>query len=95
MPQGLEVYDASATLIFSTNTRVGVLLGYIDIGNTDGSASDANLSKGTPFSNLFIFDLSYASISPKVEISGTTITWTWRTSGDSGNPNCRILYGVR
>lgn len=94
MAYGLQIFDAAGNLIVDTNTRIGTFLDIVSISNADGSATNAALAMGTPFWLLHVLDTAYNSIAPSVSVSGTTISWAWRTPGDSGNPNCKLIYGV-
>lgn len=77
MPQGLQVWDATATLVLDTNTNVGRVHGSI-VKNGSGAAGNQvipSLASGTPF---FIVIQPYASgyyDRVTVTIVGTTISW--------------------
>lgn len=93
MPTGLEVYAPDGTIIFTTTTRLGSVLGQVNAGTTNGSYDDARLANGLPFYYL-VSNGPYANYTLKVEFTngGTRIVWTWLSRGSGVNTT--IIYGT-
>lgn len=80
MPQGLEIYDASGTLVAGINTRLSRLIATINPGIVDGSQSFPGLGNA-----LVAILADYAQPQnngfrggyPTVSVSGTTVSWTF------------------
>lgn len=89
MAQGLQVWDASGSLILDTSTRIGTVLG-IRTTSESGSLSDPALVKGRPFCvNTGLWNGRNIEFSS----SGTTLTWTIDNVSSSSN-SFTFFYGV-
>jgi len=95
MEAGLWIYDTSGGIRFGPGTSNVTILGVVETGKTNGSVTNALLSKGTPVFGgaLPIGGTSFAI--PDVTFSGNTMSWTFRVSGANNNQPVRIIYGVR
>jgi hypothetical protein len=94
MPEGVEIYNSSGVLIFSTTQRLGKVLGTQSI-SSNGNTTVAGTALGTPFAfapsstgsdewpNSFGQDANW----PEVTFSGTTMTWVTAVAAE-------IVYGV-
>lgn len=91
MPAGLQVFDASGNLVTNITDRIGRVLGTIETGTSNGSVTGVSgFSTGTPFKMcVTLSGLGYYM--PTVTISGTTLSWTFPSGGQS---ECIIVYGV-
>jgi hypothetical protein len=75
VPAGLQVWDASGNLIFDTPDRIGRIVGSITTtAGSSGSVSFTVPSGCTPF--WFSSTAAQLGGSPKVTISGGTISWS-------------------
>lgn len=102
MPAGLEVYDDNGVRTFSTNDRVGRVLGSVYTGTSNGAISHGELTNGQAFCTVLpigatpnLGDLALGC--PDVLISGSTISWTfagWVDQGNAYRTNCLLVYGV-
>ncbi len=101
MPAGLQVWDASGNLILDTSSRLGKVLGYIDMpaAGGSGSASNAALGFGTPWwTNIPFYGASGypnaydqgGSSVRTIGVAGTTISWS---GGGTSAADNRIIYG--
>ena len=88
MPQGIQVWDATGTLIFDTTTITARLIGYQTITNSSGNITNSQFSTGTPF-YLFMPGSYTTTTSPQVVFSGTNMSWP------AGTFSGIIYYGVR
>lgn len=89
MAQGLQVWDASAALIFDTSAALFRELGVVAIGsdNNSGSVTDAGFSEGLPM--WFVISTQLDNY-PDISFSGTTLTWTANGTPFSGT----LYYGT-
>lgn len=89
---GIKIWDENGNLKQGPDTAIGSLLGVFLTNGSNGSISDANLSLGTPrvIKAMPVGAGTYFQ-APKFTISGTTISWTYRTGS---GVNFRVLYGV-
>lgn len=98
MPQGLQIFDAQGNTLVDTNTRIGTVLGQVNIGTTNGYVANAAFSNGTPFWFLVSEWTTFPDRVPKISVSQVSgvwrLNWTWPVSGYSGNAPCRMVYGV-
>jgi len=87
---GFQAWDSTGNLIVDTTSRLGRILGVINI-SSDGSLSDGQLTTGAPF---YVFaSINFSSFSqPLVGFSGSTMTWATQASGAYGG---NLIYGVR
>ena len=97
MPQGLQVWNENGVLQIDVTSRLGILLGNVDTGTSDGSITVSNFSLGTPY--FFATALSLIppyGLIPAVWVSGNTLNWQF-IGGTPTSPkvNVRIFYGVR
>ncbi|PZR83595.1 MAG: hypothetical protein DI537_34685 [Stutzerimonas stutzeri] len=89
MAQGLQVWDASGTLIFDTGAALFRELGAVSIGsgNNSGSVTDAGFAEG--LSMWFIIGAQLDNY-PDISFSGTTLTWSANGTPFSGT----LYYGT-
>ena len=93
MSFGLRVWDSSGNAVLDVNDRLPRFLNSIVINATNGSASDAALAGGSPWSFLVLLGSVFAGASlPTVTISGTTIIWTYPSGATPCN--CILYYGL-
>lgn len=95
MAYGLRVWDASGNLTLDTSTRLGRVLGYVEV-TTDGSLTVPGFSTGTAFARVNTTgnsvgpDAEY-SWPPNISISNNTLSWSYPSS--TKGPAV-IIYGV-
>lgn len=97
MPVGLQVWDSNGDISVDLSERLGLAIGVIDTGTSNGSISVPQFQGNTPFHySLALADNS--STSPRVSISGTTLSWVFVDIIINGQLSPRvsstILYGV-
>lgn len=98
MPQGLQVWDASAALVFDNTNSYPQLLGYVETGSSDGSFVITHALKAA--GQLFLFQVPIALVgaNPIATLSTYTISWTFSVNAitlNTGKANTRIWYGLR
>lgn len=105
MPAGLQVFDqATGALRFDSTSQLGRIVGSVSTGLTNGSIS-ADLSTGVPFAFpvLIYADGSGPNLGtpggamrqPNINVTASSVSWTFPTEGDYGPfQNCIIYYGV-
>jgi len=92
MPQGIQVWDASGTLILDTSTVTVRILDVITIsGNTSGNVTSTQFSTGIPFYFFQPFQYRRGNNQPTVTFNGNTMSWSLPASAPSG----LLYYGVR
>mgnify|MGYP006894101126 CR=1 FL=1 len=93
---GLYIWNADGDLRLGPNTSNVTILGAFNTGKSNGSISNPVLARGR---GVIIAALPLAAgwspVPPKLTVSGTTISWTFRISGSNGNADHRVIYGVR
>lgn len=94
MASGLRVWDASGNLIVDTTTRLGTVLGTVTTTKANGSITNAGFAQGTPFYSVCGITDAYSVFSPKITLSGNTMSWAFNTSGANSNTSQFIVYGV-
>jgi hypothetical protein len=96
MTQGLQVFDASGNIVVDTTHYLGRILGVTTVGISNGSITNANFSKGTPFWVANRDSGSYNTSQPIYTLTNsTTISWSWGAqSGNPGNTTQTLIYGV-
>lgn len=95
MATGLQVFDGQGNVILDTTTRMGVLLGQVNTGKSNGSVTNSAFSRGTPFYVATSTENGATSvIGPNITISGNTLSWQFNNPGFSGNHGFLIIYGV-
>lgn len=81
MPQGVQLFDATANLVVDTNSFL-VKTGIVDIGaiTSNGSANIAAIQAlgGTV---VPLVDAGINRVAPIVSISGSTLSWSDRGGG--------------
>lgn len=100
MPQGLEVYNSSGVLTFSTADYLARICGIIFTDQTAGSVNIPLLATGQAFAFWFSYgDHAYygqAYVRCVPQISGSTLSWSF--PNDEGVPSNRnsgyIIYGL-
>lgn len=96
MPQGLQCFNASGSLVLDVTDRLTRILGEFTAGGSDGSLSDANLSTGSPWyvlknDNANQFNL--ITDSPiAITLSSSGISWTYGAYGL--RKSFTYIYGV-
>jgi hypothetical protein len=95
MSQGLQIWDSSGNLVLDTNTRLAQWLGQVSSGGNNGSVTDNELLRGTPYYYVRASVVGAFAKVPAITISGSTITWTYPApkAGFSSAPVV-ITYGV-
>jgi hypothetical protein len=93
MPAGLQIWDAGGRLIVDTNTRLGRILGVINIAD-DGSLTHPGLSTGAGFAKILIAggDVQTFIYAPTYSVSGNTISWQYPK--DVTKFPAIMIYGV-
>lgn len=86
--------DAAGNLLFDGSYQLGRIAGYVDV-SANGSMNVPAFSQGTPFFIAVPLSASGLLRAPRVTASGTTLSWTYSTTGNYGNVVTRIFYGVR
>ena len=99
MPQGVEVYNASAQLISSPSSRLMMFLGAIQVIGS-GSVTNEQLSMGTPFVYIKMNNFYMMSMKITYSISGNTLSWTvsnYPYSAPATNmaSYAMIVYGIQ
>ncbi|WP_081651352.1 hypothetical protein [Cupriavidus sp. WS] len=102
MPVGLEIYNAAGVRTFSTNDRVGRVLGSVSTGTIDGSISHQELTNGQAFCNVIpLGSIPGPGDSPlaiaEVTIVGGTIRWAfpaWSAAVGAQRANSVLVFGV-
>lgn len=95
MGQGLQVWNSSGSLVLDSPTRLGVRLGSVLTGTTNGSLSVPGFAKGVPFCVAVTSGSLYAGEeAPVVSISGTTLTWSYTGGRHTPRRAVNITYGV-
>jgi hypothetical protein len=102
MTVGLEIYDASGTLVLNGTDRVLKLFGYATVNGANGSHTDGKLSTyvGSPYNGtaqwIWVGDQFGAeNWMPNIYISGSTLYWNYgSTPGGFVNAVGRIFYGT-
>ena len=104
MSAGLQVWDASGTLIVDTSFFLGRIVGSVLTNFVAGSVS-ADLSNGTPFAfSVVTIKSGYSPIgspggalyNPSITKSSSGISWTFPSNIGSTAmyENCIIYYGI-
>lgn len=93
MAQGLQVWDASGNLILDATTRVGKILGVVDvIAGVNSSVTNAGFALGQFFFVLTPL-ATYSTFRPTMAFNAGTNTLSWDWQGRPG-VNCKLVYGV-
>lgn len=96
MQAGLWLYDNQGRERFGPGVSNVTILGVVDTGQTNGSVTSSEFSKGTPvIISAYALAGSTTSLLPKITRTSNGIFWTFQVSGASGNLPFRIVYGVR
>jgi hypothetical protein len=86
--QGLQIWNASGTLILDSSDRLGRIVGSARVTGTNGNAV-ADLSQGTPFYSFqpdFLFKhVNQITPPPMFTINAGGITWVYDTDGGTTN----------
>lgn len=93
MPQGLQVWDASALLVQDVTDSLTRVLGYVDTGGNAGSLTDDRFYSGRPFYVLVSTTSGIARVPLRVSFSGNVMNW-FQAEGFVNAPESRIYYGV-
>lgn len=80
-------------IIVDPSTRVGSILGTVTANKTNGSLTNAGFLKGTPWWCVISTEAAASLTGLKVSVSGSTMSWTYKTSGLSSNAVYRVVYG--
>ena len=89
MAQGMTVYTASGAVSFSTEHRLGRILGRFSTGTSNGSYTYPSGYSG----ELFASAMGSAPGSPGVTVSGATITWRFGPASGITNVSVQVVYG--
>ena len=93
MAFGLQTFDANGNTILDTTKSTGRVLGVATLtAGVDGSVSDSDFTKGTPFWFCFPNNAGTDAFAPAVSFASTTLSWTWLSGVTSTNHN--LVYGV-
>lgn len=86
--QGLQIWNASGTLILDSSDRLGRIVGSARVAGTNGGVG-ADLSQGTPFYSFqpdFLFKhVSQITPPPVFTINASGISWIYDTDGGTTN----------
>lgn len=98
MGVGVEGWDGGGNLIFSTDWIVSRYLGQFTIPQNPqtGSFVDANLSLGTSwwYPLRGMVGPGGINITPRIRVSGTTLSWDWQQIYSTWRFETIVLYGV-
>lgn len=97
MPQGLQVWDKNGVLTVDLTDRLGLAIGSVNTGTSNGSIQVPQFQGNTPF--YYALSLSdNAASSPRISITGTTLSWTFVDITINGEVAARvpsnIFFGV-
>lgn len=93
MPHGLRTWDASGNMVIDVSTRLTSIIGVASVTSSNGSVTNADFARGTPF--WYFTNIPAGIATPDVSFSGTTLSWTWNantTFFPRGNMN--LVYGT-
>lgn len=97
MASGLQCFDSSGNLTFTSEDRLARFIGSIAIANnTDGSTTVAGIAA---LGTVFMFFLSngesvYGIGNPLISSSGDVISWSYGTAPTGMRSSGIIFYGV-
>jgi hypothetical protein len=98
MPYGIQTFDSAGNTIMDSSTRTGVIIGSITLPNTNGTQTHSGIPNGTP---IWFLNIANNIASDKVPVISSSyssgnfsISWTWVSSGNSGNPPLVLTYGI-
>jgi hypothetical protein len=97
MAFGLEIYNPSGVKMLSVTEALTKYVGVISLGQNanNGSQVFANLAGGRPFAEVLRTSTDPGLwIVPQISFSGTTVYWTFDSSGTSGRAACKIVIGT-
>lgn len=94
MPLGMQVWDASGNLIVDTATYMGRILGTVSTGTSNGSVTNAGFATGQPWWFITRKTSSAYMYTPKITISGNTLSWQFESGTYANKADCLITYGV-
>lgn len=98
MAAGLRIFDAEGNLDVDITTRLTKQLGIISTGVSDGSFNMNNPSLPNSsywFICLDAFSPSAFNRPPEVNISGSSIIWTFHGVASGERRSIQVMYGVR
>lgn len=91
---GLQVWDEAGRVVMDSTTRLGLAIGVLQTGTSNGSYSDARLLGGSPFIIVSPDSMGLTISVPVVTVSGQTVSWTFPASSHS-RANARVTYGIQ
>lgn len=102
MPQGLQCFNSSGTMILDVTDRLTKMLGSFTTGTVAGSLTDANIANGVFWyvMNPYVAGGNYNFLEKQwlITCSGTTISWTPMNDPDGGSRlsalNAFVHYGI-
>lgn len=93
---GLYIWAADGELRLGPGTSNVTILGAFSTGKSNGSFTNPVLARGRGVIIAALpMEAGWSPVPPKLVVSGTTISWTFRISGSNGNADHRVIYGVR
>lgn len=88
--------DAAGNVLFDGAYRMGRTIGYVDVSSNGSMVVPAWAENEPFFRALPIGGGPLAGLrTPRITVSGTTITWTYSGAGNTGNGVTRIFLGVK
>ena len=97
MADGLAIWSEDGRLLFGPTTSNVTVLGIVNTGKSNGSINNPALSIGMPVVVQAL--ASEGDITsfymPRIQFSGSTLSWSFEVSGANYNVPARIIYGVR
>lgn len=92
MAYGLQVFNASGSVVMDSTTRCGRVMGTFSTGTSNGSVNITPPGSSTLWAALVSpkADIGDGSGAPGLSISGTTISWTFSTGT---GPSSLVVYG--
>lgn len=98
MSQGLQVWNPAGQLILDTNMRLLKILGtVVATAPTGGSLTVPEFADGLAFANAIpIGNQTPGYLYFNYEISGTTLTWSWRSTAPTApaGTQYQLIYGI-
>ena len=92
MPQGLQIFDASANIVLDVSSNLTRYIGYVDTNKINGSISNSLFLNSRPWYQKVRLSSEWGPDYLTVSFNGDIMTWTYN------NPsivyNIRIFYGV-
>lgn len=97
MPAGFQAWDEQGRLIVDLTTRLGRIVGIINIGPADSGTINAPAG----FGDFFVIATGAgvtgtgAGYTPVINVSGTSFTYGPNSNFPGGSRSATIIYGFR